>query len=399
MGYISILIIIVFLLFYSLFSEAIERTIFSGPFLALIVGFVFGPAVLDLFNKDGIGSENFRTIAELTLALVLFSDASKTELKVVQKNIKIPSRLLLIGLPLTIALGMLVGYFIFQDFTWIELGLLATMLAPTDAALGKAVVSNAHVPSRIRESLNVESGLNDGISVPVLYLFIALSAPILTARIENLGFGLFVKAIGIGIVVGLLIAFLYVKLFNYAVKKKWIIDSWQQIALITLAFTCFIIAQLLGGSGFIACFVGGLLFGAMKSEKGVKMQLLTPMEGVGDSMSLITWLFFGSIIARYAEHFTWIVLLYALLSLTIIRIVPVFIALIRSGLVLKEKLFIGWFGPRGLATIVFAIIVLDIEFPHKELIILTTACTILLSVILHGFTANPMIKGFFRKSE
>lgn len=395
MDYTTILLAFVFLLMYSLFSKAIEKTILSGPFLALLFGFIVGPAVLDLF-KTGVDREEYKIIAELTLALVLFSDASKTKLKVVKENASIPIRLLLIGLPLTILFGMLGGKLLFDEFSWIELGILATMLAPTDAALGKAVVSNNSVPSKIRESLNIESGLNDGISVPILFLFIALVESTSGSSLNQyLGMELFIKEIGVGALVGLSVTYIFVKVLNYSERKGWMTDSWQQITLITLAFSCFIIAQLMGGSGFIACFLGGLLFGTMKLQLSTKMKLLEPMEGLGDAMSLITWILFGTIIAAYANHFTWHIIIYALLSLSIIRMLAVSISLINSGLNRKEKLFIGWFGPRGLATIVFAIIVLDIEFPHKEVIILTTVCTILLSVVLHGLSANPLIKKLF----
>jgi len=392
MAYQNLLIVIAFVLLYSLFSKRIEKTVFSGPFLALFVGLIFGPAMLNVIDIK-IDSEDYRIIAELALALVLFSDASKTNLTVLKKNAAIPIRLLLIGLPLTILLGMLGGFFLFKDFSWIELGILATMLAPTDAALGKAVVTNPAVPSKIREALNVESGLNDGISVPVLFLFIALFDSISSGGLDSFyGIKLLFQEIGIGLLVGLSVTYVVAKLANYANKNAWISESWQQVVLIALALTCFIVAQISGGSGFIACFAGGFLFGTLHTKFTKKIELFESLESAGDSMSLITWILFSTFLGIVIPQFTWEIVLYALLSLTVIRMLPVMLSLAKTDLSTKESLFIGWFGPRGLATIVFAIIVLDVDSPKIEVILLTTMCTVLFSVVLHGFTAIPFIK-------
>jgi sodium/hydrogen antiporter len=391
MVYQNVLVFAAFILIYSLLAKRIERTIISGPFLTIIVGLVTGPLVLNLVNLK-VGIEGYRIIAELALALVLFSDAANTDIRALIKNVSIPVRLLMIGLPLTILFGVLAGFALFKGFSWIELGILATLLAPTDAALGKAVVTNQTVPARIRESLNVESGLNDGICVPVLFFLIEL----FSARTgEGLKFPtgliLFVEEIGIGLAVGLAGTFIVDRLVQYSENHAGIAKSWKTVVVIALAFTCFTAAQLAGGSGFIACFSGGLLYSAINRK--YKHDLLEEAEGAGDTLSMLTWIIFGSVVvASNLHHFTWEVIVYALLSLTLIRMIPVILSLINSGFSWKEKLFVSWFGPRGLASIVFAIIIFDVGLPHKETIILTAVCTILLSIILHGFTANPFIK-------
>jgi NhaP-type Na+/H+ or K+/H+ antiporter len=384
-----------FIFFYSIIATRMEKTAFSGPVLALVFGVVVGPLFLNLLNSN-LETEWYKTLAEIALALVLFTDASNTNLQVLQNNIKIPARLLLIGLPLTIVFGAVVAYMLFEGFSWVEVGILATMLAPTDAALGKAVVTNPSVPSKIREALNVESGLNDGISVPVLFLFIAMfTGNFADNPIDDINFqfgmGLFIKQIGIGLLVGGVLAFVGDWLIHRAAKRSWISSSWKPIVLIALALGCFAMAQALGGSGFIASFSGGLIYGAINRKH--KLELLEAAEGFGDSLSMMTWVIFGAIIIEvYLPHFTWQIVLYALLSLTFIRIIPVFLSLIRTGISFKEKLFIAWFGPRGLASIVFAIIVMGVNFPHNATIILTVICTILFSVILHGISANTSIK-------
>lgn len=286
-----------------------------------------------------------------------------------------------------------VGFFVFKDFSWVEIAILATMLAPTDAALGKAVVTNVAVPVKIREALNTESGLNDGISVPLLFLFIAIYANQAATGFGSLyGLKLFVSEIGIGLLAGVLITFVVMLFAHYANTHKWISKSWKTIVITALSFVCFTSAQLAGGSGFIACFTGGFLFGSLNSRYRLGANLDESVEGAGDSMSMITWLIFGAfVVPRVMHAFDWHAVVYAVLSLTIIRMLPVYLSLYKTGVGIKQKLFIGWFGPRGLATIVFAIIVLDVSFPHNQMIIATTVYTILLSVILHGFTANPFI--------
>lgn len=392
MAYQNLLIVIMFVLFYSLSSKPIEKTIFSGPFLALFIGLICGPVVLNIIDIK-IDNESFKIVAELALALILFSDASKTHLTVLKKNSAIPIRLLLIGLPLTIVLGMLFGFLIFQGFSWIEVGILATILAPTDAALGKAVVSNKIVPAKIRETLNVESGLNDGISVPILFFFIAFFESLSNGGLNSYyGIQLLLEEIGIGLLVGLSVTFVLIWLVNYSHKKNWISDSWQVIVLIAIALICFIVAQLSGGSGFIACFFGGFLFGTLNHKYKMKKSLFDSLEGFGDTMSLVTWVVFSTYLATLIPQITWEIVLYSALSLTVIRIVPVMLSLINTELKAAEKLFVGWFGPRGLATIVFAIIVLDVNLPNQKTIILTACCTVLMSLILHGFTAVPFIK-------
>ena len=312
-------------------------------------------------------------------------------------------RLLLIGLPLTILLGYGAGVLIFDGLTLLEIAILATMLAPTDAALGKAVVTNESVPANIREGLNVESGLNDGICVPILFVFLAL---VTTASGTEGGSGLLAlqliaEEIGIGVVVGMGLTVIAAWLIKLCVKLEWITESWRQLTVVALAVTIFVLAQILGGSGFIACFAGGMLFGAIAKQH--KPKYLLAAEGTGDTMALITWVVFGAaVVGQTIASFSWTIVLYSVLSLTVVRMLPVFLVLAGMNLRTDEKLFIGWFGPRGLASIVFAVIVLNEKLPGGDTIAMTVVCTIILSIIAHGLSANPLITGLtarLRRSE
>ena len=388
--YLNLILIASALLFYSILAGRIEKTAMSGPMLFVLLGIFAGPLFLDLLDIE-LNLESYKTLAEVALALMLFTDASNTNFQVLEHNIATPLRLLIIGLPLTIVLGLFSGLLVFNGFSLIELAILATILAPTDAALGNAVVTNPAVPSRIREALKVESGFNDGIAVPVLLLFIALFEAGTTGEVGlAFGLGLFVKEIGIGIGIGLSVAYIGTRLIHYGTTKNWITASLKPFVIISLTLCCFSLAQLLGGSGFIACFTGGLLYGRLSKNKA---QFLISAEGSANILSLITWLVFGAVvISDSILGFNWQIALYTVLSLTIVRMLPVYLSQIRSGIAPKERLFMGWFGPRGLASVVFAIIILDLQLPHQETIISAIVYTILASIFLHGLSAKPLIK-------
>ena len=387
--YENLAILAAFVFLYSLVSGGLEKTPFNGAVVFTVFGLVLGPLRLGFLNLE-VDAEFLSNLAELTLALVLFTDASNANLRELKYSFHIPQRLLLIGLPLTILLGFVSGYLLFDGLTLLEIAILATMLAPTDAALGKAVVTNETVPDNIREGLNVESGLNDGICVPILFIFLVLVSEGVQGGTAMIALKLVTEAIGIGVVVGVGLTFLGVRLLALCADKGWVTESWRQLPVPALAVTCFAVAQWLGGSGFIACFIGGMLFGGL--EKHHKHKLLLAAEGTGDILALITWVTFGAVVVGQSiGSFSWQVVMYALLSLTIVRVLPVFLVLTGMNLRADEKLFMGWFGPRGLASIVFAVIVLNAHLPGGKTISMTVVCTILLSVIGHGLSANPLV--------
>jgi len=388
--YLNLAILAAFVFLYSVISGRMDRTVFNGAIVFTTFGLIFGPLGFGFLALD-VDAEVLRTLAELTLALVLFTDAANANLRELKHSFHIPQKLLLIGLPLTILLGFLAGVLVFDGLGLLEIAIIATMLAPTDAALGKSVVSNQAVPSNIREGLNVESGLNDGICVPILFILLAFAANTTgEGGSPMLALKLIVEAIGIGVAVGAGLTFLGVRVLGRCAELGWVTDSWRQLPVPALAVTCFAVAQWLGGSGFIACFVGGMLFGGL--EKQHKSKLLLAAEGTGDTLALITWVVFGSaVVGQSIGSFSWQVVVYALLSLTVVRMLPVFLVLAGMNLRTDEKLFMGWFGPRGLASIVFAVIVLNEHLPGGDTISMTVVCTIILSVVGPCLSANPLV--------
>ncbi len=383
---------------YSLIASRLERTPVNGAVVYVAVGMLFGPQGLGLIDLN-VDQEGIRRLAELALAVCLFTDSSNANLSVLRRVESIPIRLLLIGLPLTIALGLGVGLLLFGNLSFFEIALIATMLAPTDAALGKAVVTNPVVPEKARESLNVESGLNDGICVPVILFFLALAAGSVEAS-ERVGLilTLTLEVIGIGVVTGLIFAVLGGLALRTCAGRGWVAGTWLQMPIIALALLCFGMAQWLGGSGFIACFVGGLTFGGMTKQH--KDRFLEAAEGTGDALALVTWFTYGTVaIGLLFNHFSWQAIVYAVLSLTVVRMLPVYLCLAGKGLQRDTLLFMGWFGPRGLASIVFAVMVAGDHLPGNDTILATVAWTIVLSIVAHGLTATSLASVYGTRAD
>jgi NhaP-type Na+/H+ or K+/H+ antiporter len=394
--YVSLAIFAIFLFCYSVVAGRIEKSIISGPMIFVFSGFVMGSAGLGWMG-DTVTQDQMRVLADLTLALVLFIDAANADLSVLRKQMKIPSRMLLIGLPGVILLGFGFAVLLFDELSIYEAAILATMLAATDAALGKAVIVNKIVPVRVREALNAESGLNDGLCVPVLLFFIAL-ATAAAAGDEHTTSAIFliVKELGIGSVVGLSFAAVGAAIIHWCWKQGWLTKIWIQMTVVALALASFAVAQELHGSGYIAAFVGGLLFGSLAKEQ--THDLVLAAEGTAESLAMITWLIFGAAVVGQTMHLmTWEVVIYALLSLTVIRVLPIFLSLVGTGENVSSRLFLGWFGPRGLASIVFAIIVLEAELPGSKFLAIVVVATVFASLVAHGVTAKPLAAWLSRR--
>ena len=388
--------LVVFAFIFSVVAGRIERSTITGPMVFIAFGVIAGPVGLGFLNLE-VTNVELRVVADLTLALVLFIDAANADLSTLRSHARIPRRMLLIGLPLCIALGAGVGMVVFPDISLFELCILATMLAATDAALGKGVVTNKAVPARIREGLNVESGLNDGLCVPVLLLFLALATGSAgDSGSSVLALKLVAQEIGIGLGVAVVFSLVGVKLISICVQRDWFTDVWIQIPVVTLALACFATAQTLHGSGYIAAFVGGLLFGHFAKEHTHK--LVMAGEGIAELLAMLTWVMFGeAAVGQSWAGMTLDVVIYSLLSLTLIRMLPNVIALTGTGEKLETKLFLAWFGPRGLASIVFCIIVINADLPSESVLVSTVVCTVTLCVIAHGLTANAWAKGIGRR--
>ena len=374
-------------------SRRLTATSFTPAMAFCLIGLLTGPLVLDEVTSTP-ASATVRTLAEATLAVVLFADASRIKLRALRREYAVPLRLLGVGLPLTIALGGVLAAAVFDQLNAAEALVLAVLLAPTDAALGQAVVTEPRLPSRIRQGLNVESGLNDGICVPLLLIALAAADVEGSTATAQHAVTIVVEELGYGLLGGAAAGLAAATTVAIGSRRDLISGSWLQVIPVAGAALAYGLAAALGGSGFIAAFIAGAVFGTLLPRKSEEASRLN--EELGGLLGGVTFLIFGAVLlGPTLKHLNWRIVLYALLSLTLVRMLPVAIAMARAGAKWQTAGFLGWFGPRGLASIVFAVI--SVETAHlagSQTILLTTYLTVGLSVVAHGTTAAPLAKRY-----
>ena len=389
-------ILLVITLTYGLLAGRLDRWSISAPMVFVAAGWALGPDGTGLLELS-LDSEVVLTFTEITLAALLFADATSVPLREVEGDARLPGRLLGIGLLLTIAIGTLVGWMLTPELGWAGAALIASVLAPTDAALGMAVVTDRAVPVRIRRALNIESGLNDGIATPFVTVFLA--AVLSEEGLEEGSWILdAVVQIGLALLVAVVVGGLGAWLVSAASRRGWTSDMSEQLCVLALAVLAYVGAVAFGGNGFVSAFTAGLVFGAVGRP---------PREPVGFTedaslfASFLVWVVFGAsfvgpVVSGSVDASA---IVYALLSLTIVRMVPVAIALAGMGFRPQTVAFMGWFGPRGLASVVFTLLAVEelrgapVDLPLFEI----ATWTILFSVILHGVTARPLAAAFGRR--
>jgi len=385
----TILAIVLLILGYGYFSKILSQYNISGPMVFTTVGILISPLVFG-FGAVNIKGEPVQIIAEVTLILVLFGDASALNLKRLKKQWEMPVRLLVIGLPITIVFTTFAAKLFFPDESMIYLLLLALVLAPTDAALGKAVVTDKKIPENIRSSISVESGLNDGFVLPVLLAVITILISDATTKGQiNESLVYIAQQITFGAIIGTIVGFFGAKISTWVIKRKWMDNNYENLVPIALAISSYYLAEYSGGNGFIAAFFSGLFLGNYNEE--LRGHVANFVESEGELLIMISFLVFGiSFIPATIEYWDLSVLIFSLLSLTVLRMIPVAISLIGKSK-FSTMLFIGWFGPRGIASILYVLIIVGkintIEGHEKIFAVITL--TILLSIFLHGLTAKP----------
>ncbi|MBM4241029.1 MAG: sodium:proton antiporter [Euryarchaeota archaeon] len=383
---------------FALLSGRLKDSPVTGQMVFIVAGMLL--AFVAYYNIDFKAQYNFfLLISELALVLVLFTDASRIGLQYTIKEHDLPLRMLIIGMPLTIILGIIFATVLLTDLSIWEAAILGAVLAPTDAALGQIVVENKRLPSRIRRTLEIESGLNDGLAVPFLLLFLTWSiaeetfAPtsffIITA-LQQIGFGVL-----IGLAVGLCGSWLLIR----AKERGKVNETYQKIGLLSLAILAWLIADQLGGNGFIAAYVGGLAAGYVLKDVARTLSVFTQTEG--QFLVLAVFFFFGIMLVQFLPALSWPIIIYAILSLTLIRMLPVAISLLKTKLNRYSVLFMGWFGPRGLASLVLIFIAIEKQptFPGEDTLMLAVLGTVLFSVFAHGISASTLSKRYSSKMD
>ena len=390
--------ILVCIFVFSTLSNAISKTIITLPIVFTGVGYLSSHPLETLAEPEVLDSGK-RLIAEITLILVLFSDASHVRFRKLRENIGLPSRMLVIGLPLTILLGTAITYFTIPGTAFGIALLTAAVLTPTDAALGQTVVTSPKVPDHLRQTINVESGLNDGLVLP----FVLLGAILASAGMEGAqtdGFAtLIALQVTLGPLAGIVIGWLSAQAMNAARTLKVMPEVAGGVAFLSVAFSAYIGSEAVGGNGFIAAFVAGMVFGNVDRHD---IHFISEfMEGVGQLLTMFAFIIFGALLLPAGlAHATWHPVVLALLFLTVVRMLPIWVSLIGTGLKPRDTLFLGWFGPRGLASILFTLIMIDeFDFPREQELLSCVSMTVFISIILHGMSATPLSNWIGRKAD
>lgn len=397
--YIGLSIFLAAVVLYTVFASRLSRLSITMPMVFVIIGLLLSLSRFAHPHFDFEASD-VEHLSEITLALLLFADASTLDFRKVSDDAGLIARLLLIGLPLTIAFGGMLAFGFYPGGGIGSALLLGSILAPTDLALGLPIFNNPRVPARIRRALNVESGLNDGVATPFVAIFLALALVENTLSTRSWVLDALLE-IAIAVVVAIVVGILGGKLFALAVTRAWTGKTFLQVGNLALAAGAYFGSLALGGNGFIAAFGAGLLFGFITRDHLREASEFT--ETFGTLLALFVWAVFGAnFIAPLLTSFNPLALLYALLSLTLIRMLPVAISLTGMGFRPDTRLMMGWLGPRGLASVVF--LMLAFEAFHQarqpfDTLFAMAAWTILLSVLLHGLSAVPLANWYARRLE
>jgi NhaP-type Na+/H+ or K+/H+ antiporter len=389
---------------WAIVSGVLARHNITGPMVFVVAGYLLGNPDWGPLPID-VETSSIHLVAEVTLALVLFSDAAKVNLRELRDDLALPVRLLGVGLPLSVIAGATLAAVVLTDLPWALAGFLGAALAPTDAALSVQVINDQRIPRRLRRALNVESGLNDGIVTPIVTVCLAVAASELgvVAASEAHEAGAALRALGSGLAIGVVIGAVGGALITWSKRRNWIAEGGRRLATLAVAVSAFAVALAVDGNGFIAAFVAGLAFGTSlhrrRQDADVERVAELPELG-GEALALVVWFLFGAaLVPIMIEQLDVRIAAYAIASLTVVRMLPVALALVRSGFDTPSVLFLGWFGPRGLASIVFALLAIEElgeTAPATNHTVAAVALTVSLSVLLHGITARPGGRRYIR---
>ncbi len=401
-GAVAVLGVLVFA--WAVASGSLARRNVTGPLVFTVAGYLlanpdWGPVALD------VDTASIHVIAEVTLALLLFTDAARVNVRELRADPALPVRLLGIGLPLSVAAGAVAAALVF-DLPWGLALFLGASLAPTDAALSVQVINDERIPMRLRRSLNVESGLNDGIVTPIVMVALSVAASQLGQSTESVSLDIShaLRELGIGIAVGAALGGAGAVILSHASRQEWIAPGGRRLAALALAASALAVTLAFEGNGFIAAFVAGIAFGALVDHETLDLDQTNELpELCGELLALVVWFLFGATLLPIAfHHLDDSVVVYALLSLTVVRMVPVALSMLGVGLDRPTTVFLAWFGPRGLASVVFALLAIEELGETDEatnLAVAAVALTVAASVLLHGLTAGPGGRRYVQREQ
>jgi len=385
------LVLAVLVLGYALVSEKVSRSFIAPALIFLLLGMALGPFGLHLLDA-GAGTEGYTALAQLALTVILFNQAAKLQFDRIRLHGSVTLRLLIVGIPLTVLLGALTAAVLLPVLPWWEAVCLAAIVAPTEAALIEALLDDRRIPERVRHALSVESGFYDGFALAILLAALALASH--QADRTDANWALFVFRTEIlSLLAGSAVGFLGGLVVAWSRRRNWMSDVWSQLAQLALAFVCFAIGEWIHASGFVAAFTGGLAFSfVVRRETGQELSTQVS-DATAQLLELMVFAMFGAFAViddwRRAD---WRIVVFAVLAIFGVRIVAVLVSLVRSGIPMFERLFIGWFGPRGIGTLVLGLLVIERgEIRQEDLIVTVVVVTVTLSLVLHSLSTAPGI--------
>jgi NhaP-type Na+/H+ or K+/H+ antiporter len=385
------IVLTVLVLCYAVVSGLVKRWYLAPGLIFVLFGILLGPFVFDVIDV-GTDAASFTVVAQLALTVILFNQAAQLDLSTVFRRREVTFRLLVIGIPLALVLGTVTALLVLPVMPLWEAVCLAAIVAPTEVALIDALLEDERVPERIRHALSTESGFYDGFALAAMLAALALASE--RTDPDAARWSLFlVRTEVVSVVVGLAIGALGGLVMARSKKREWMSDTWAQLATLAVALVCFQVGEGLHGSGFVAAFAGGLAFAFAAKHFGALPDTQVS-EAAGQLLELMVFAMFGSyaVVVGWRDA-TWQVVLFAVLALFGVRLVAVGVALIRSDLPARNRLFIGWFGPRGIGTLVLGLLVVERgQIEQESLIIQVVVVTVTLSLLVHSLTAWPGIR-------
>ena len=395
MHYTTPLVLAVLVLGYAVVSERVNRSFIAPALIFLLLGMGLGPFGLGVLEA-GAGTEGYTVLAQLALTMILFNQAAKLRLDRIRMHGPVTLRLLIVGIPLTVLLGALTATVLLPVLPWWEAVCVAAIVAPTEAALIEALLEDRRIPERVRHALSVESGFYDGFALAILLTALALASEH-TANTDSSDvnwawfmfsteFASLLAGAAVGLIGGLVVA--------WSRRHEWMSDTWAQLATLALAFVCFQLGEQIEASGFVAAFTGGLAFSLItrrRTDEDIPTQV---SDAAAQLLELMVFAMFGAFVVIDGWlRADWRVVLFAVLALFAVRIVTVLVSLVRTDLPMSDRWFIGWFGPRGIGTVVLGLLVINRgEIENTELISTVVVVTVTLSLLLHSLTVAPGIR-------
>ena len=385
-------------LLYAAYSRRMSNSVVTGPMVFVFLGWLVSDSGLDLVKVE-IDGDLTKALFKMTLALLLFIEASRTDVRALRADAGWVMRLLFVTMPIVILFGAVAAWLLFDGISVWEAAVLGVILAPTDSALGLPVVSNMAVPGRVRRTLVAESGLNDGLALPLALIFTAAALADLGIEVESGPVEFILKQVGVGVVGGVVFGAAAGWLVAQALGGLNISSKWLNLAPIAAALLAYAGTEALEGNGFVAVWVAGLLYGwVLRGVTEDEHEYAGFTEDLNGILVLASFFVFGATMLGHALDVVSVeMVVFGLLSLIVIRPLATVVGFVGDKSSLISKLFIGWFGPRGIASIIIvAIVVKEAGLAKDDVLVAITSIAVALSVYLHGVTAAPGASWFGR---